>query len=132
MPRIVRHLAQYCASLRMEIAVKASDDFHQLLKGQEADCLSLLNSSYGTSACAASAVDALIGIDLELSVAHADSTNGAVSLACTACNTFITYNICHDIFLLLINNSSSLPKKYDIVVIFLIQVKPSEVAPNFG
>ena len=87
----------------MEIAVKASDDFHQLCIVRKADRLSLLNGSYGAAACAASAVDALIGIDLELSVAHADSTNGAVSLTCATCNTSITYNICHDIFLLLFN-----------------------------
>ena len=86
----------------MEIAVKASDDFHQLRKVRKADLLSLLNGSYGAAACAASAVNALIGIDLELSVAHADSTNGAVSLTCTTSNTSITYNICHIFFLLLV------------------------------
>jgi len=86
----------------MEIAVKASDDFHRHHKGHDVDRLSLLNSSYGAAACAASAVDALIGINLELSVAHADSTDGAVSLTCATSNTSITYNICHIFFLLLV------------------------------
>jgi hypothetical protein len=87
----------------MEIAVKASDDFHQLRKVRKADLLALLNGSYGAATCAASAVNALIGIDLELSIAHADSTNGAISLTCATSNTSITYNICHDIFLLFVN-----------------------------
>ena len=58
----------------------------------------LLDGSYGTSACAASTVDALLGIDLKLAVAHADSSNGAVSLACSTSNTSISNYICHSIY----------------------------------
>lgn len=65
--------------------------------------LSLLDSSYGASACAASAIDTLIGIDLELSVTHADCTNGAVSLTCATSNTSITNYICHNSFPPVIN-----------------------------
>ena len=57
---------------------------------------SLLDSTYRALSCACSAVDALLGIDLELAVCHGDSANGALSLARTAADTSVTNLICHN------------------------------------
>ena len=62
--------------------------------------LILCDSTNGALTCAGTATDALICIDFELSVAHADSANGALCLTSSTCYTSITNNKCHNLFLL--------------------------------
>ncbi len=63
-------------------------------------CFSL-NSAFGDSAgransCTSAAADALISVDLKLSVAHGDSADRALSLTCSACYAGVTDNKCHN------------------------------------
>jgi len=62
--------------------------------------LILCDSTNRALTCAGTAADALICIDFKLSVAHADSTNGALCLTSSTCYTSITNNKCHNLFLL--------------------------------
>ena len=51
-------------------------------------------------ACTCAAAYALVGIDLELAVSHADSANRALSFTCSAADACIIDNICHNNILL--------------------------------
>ena len=62
--------------------------------------LILCDSTNRALTCAGTAADALICIDFKLSVAHADSANGALCLTSSTCYTSITNNKCHNLFLL--------------------------------
>ncbi len=64
--------------------------------------LALRNSACRASACTGTAVDALRSINLELTVAHADRTNRALSLTSTTSYTSVTDYECHDYILLML------------------------------
>ena len=58
--------------------------------------LSLLDRACRTGTCARTAIDALICVDLELAVAHADCANWALTFTCTTCYTSIRNLECHN------------------------------------
>ena len=64
--------------------------------------LALRDGSGGALSCACAALDALIGIDLEFSVSHADSANRTLGLTCSTCYTRIADYVCHNNILLMI------------------------------
>lgn len=53
------------------------------------------NSAYRTYACAGAAVDAGVGVDFHLAIAHADCTHGALGFTSATGNTCIADNKCH-------------------------------------
>ena len=58
--------------------------------------LCLFNRSCRASACTRTAVDALIRIDFEFAIAHADSAYRALSLTSSTTNTTIINLVCHN------------------------------------
>ena len=64
------------------------------------DLLFSFNRTYRACACTCAAAYALVGIDLELAVSHADSANRALSFTCSAADACIIDNICHNNILL--------------------------------
>ena len=79
--------------------LKSADGFHQPILFLLCE-LAFGNSTNRALACASTAVNTLVGIDLELSISHADSTNRALCFTCTTANTAITNYICHNYILL--------------------------------
>ena len=64
--------------------------------------LAFSDSFHGANACTSTARNALVSVDLKLSIAFAYRVNGALAFAGTTADARITNYICHNYFLLFI------------------------------